>query len=55
MSYVKLSTLAVFMLTIFSRECPSFGTVCSILRSNSCGNIIEYICIPHWIHGGICK
>ncbi|KEH16792.1 hypothetical protein MtrunA17_Chr3g0092901 [Medicago truncatula] len=65
MTYVKLVTLAVFMLTTFlivetmnieARLCPTAGTACSQRRGNSCGGI-ECICVSQGYpyDGGICK
>ncbi|KEH28080.1 hypothetical protein MtrunA17_Chr3g0092701 [Medicago truncatula] len=65
MTYVKLATLAVFMLTTFlivqtknveAGECPSVGRGCTQLLLNPCGNILECICVSRWIYGGsICQ
>ncbi|KEH28089.1 hypothetical protein MtrunA17_Chr3g0092851 [Medicago truncatula] len=67
MTYVKLATLAVFMLTQFclivqtknveEGQCPFAGRVCSQYESNACGDSEECICVSEWSHydGGICK
>ncbi|KEH28081.1 leginsulin related MtN11/16/17 family [Medicago truncatula] len=65
MTYVKLATLAVFMLTIFlivqtknvqAGQCPSAGRSCYQLSPNACGDIEECICHSEWLYdGGICK
>ncbi|KEH28084.1 leginsulin related MtN11/16/17 family [Medicago truncatula] len=64
MTYVKLVTLAVFMLTTFlivqtknveAGKCPSAGMVCSPFNPNQCGNVIQCRCIPGFvIEAGIC-